>query len=143
MQLVEENYQFSGGTDPISLCQQFGSPLYVYDSSSIQNQYKRMVNAFSVKNLEIHYACKANTNIAIMQVLKELGSGIDCVSLEEVQLAMKAGFEPDQIMYTPNSVELENYFQAVKMGLKINIDSISILEQFGQKHPEYLSLIHI
>ena len=137
MQLVEGNYRLSGNIDPVTLSEKYDSPLYIYESKTIQNQYKRMVDAFSVKKLEIHYACKANTNLAILKILKELGSGIDCVSLEEVQLAMHAGFTADQIMYTPNSVALENYFKAVELGVKINVDSISILEQFGQKHPNY------
>jgi len=123
--------------DPLALVEQYGSPLYLYDASTIEKQYKRMVNSFSVKKFELHYACKANTNLSILQLLLKLGSGIDCVSLQEVELAMKAGFKASQIMYTPNSVALENYFQAVKMGVKINVDSISILEQFGQVHPEY------
>ena len=143
MNNVEESNLLIGGLDPVALCEKYDSPLYVYDSSIIQRQYKRMIDAFSVKNLELHYACKANTNLAILQILRELGAGIDCVSLQEVELAFHAGFEAHQIMYTPNSVALENYFTAVKLGIKINIDSISILEQFGQKHPEYPICIRI
>ena len=127
----------TGGVDPVKLCEKYGSPLYVYDASIIEKQYKRLVKAFSVKKLEIHYACKANTNLAVLEFLRHQGSGLDCVSLGEVQLGLKAGFTPDQIMFTPNSVGIEEYLEAVKLGVKINIDSISILEQFGQIHPEY------
>lgn len=127
----------TGGIDPVKLCEKFGSPLYVYDAATIEKQYKRLVKAFSVKKLEIHYACKANTNLAVLEFLRSQGSGLDCVSLGEVQLGLKAGFTPDQIMFTPNSVGIEEYLEAVKLGVKINIDSISILEQFGQIHPEY------
>lgn len=137
MQLIEGNYQMTDNINPLAIVEQYGSPLYLYDASIIEKQYKRMVNSFSVKKFELHYACKANTNLSILQLLLKLGSGIDCVSLQEVNLAMKAGFKPSQIMYTPNSVALENYFEAVKLGVKINVDSISILEQFGQVHPEY------
>ena len=137
MQLVEGNYLMTDNIDPLAIVEQYGSPLYLYDASIIEKQYKRMVNSFSVKKFELHYACKANTNLSILQLLLKLGSGIDCVSLEEVNLAMKAGFKASQIMYTPNSVALENYLEAVKLGVKINVDSISILEQFGQVHPEY------
>lgn len=143
MQLVEGNYQMTDNVDPVAIVKQYGSPLYLYDASIIEKQYKRMVNSFSVKKFELHYACKANTNLSILQLLLKLGSGIDCVSLEEVHLAKKAGFKASQIMYTPNSVALENYFEAVKMGVKINIDSISILEQFGQIHPEYPVCIRV
>ncbi len=137
MQLIEGNYQMTDNINPLAIVEQYGSPLYLYDASIIEKQYKRMVNSFSVKKFELHYACKANTNLSILQLLLKLGSGIDCVSLEEVNLAIKAGFKASQIMYTPNSVALENYFEAVKLGVKINVDSISILEQFGQVHPEY------
>ncbi len=67
MQLVESKYFLSGGVDPLELVSKYGSPLYVYDASILERQYKRMKNAFSVKSLKINYACKANTNLSIMR----------------------------------------------------------------------------
>src|SRR5690606_17622611 len=137
MELIDNKYRLNGGIDPLELCKKYGTPLYVYDASVIERQYKRIANAFKVPKLEIHYACKANSNISVLRFLKELGSGLDCVSIGEVETGIRAGFAPEDITFTPNCVGMEEYERAVELGVKINVDSISILEQFGQKHHDY------
>ena len=145
MEMILENnrYQLSGGVDPLELCDTYGCPLYVYDSAVIERQYKRMQQAFTVKNLKINYACKALTNITILKLLKEYGAGLDTVSVQELLLGLKAGFDPQDIIYTPNCVSIEEIEEAVQYGVKINIDNISILEQFGQSHPNIPVCIRI
>jgi diaminopimelate decarboxylase len=112
---------------------EYGTPLYVYDEASIVEQYNKLVHTFRRNDAKIFYACKALTNINILKIIQSLGGGIDCVSINEVKLAMRAGFKPDQIIFTPNSVALEEYIEATELGLNINIDNLSILEEFGQK----------
>ena len=112
---------------------EFGTPLYVYDEASIVSQYKNLLHTFRRNDVKIFYACKALTNINILKIIHSLGGGIDCVSINEVKLALKAGFSPSQIIFTPNSVALDEYIEATDMGLNINIDNLSILEQFGQQ----------
>lgn len=120
----------------LALAEQFGSPLYVYDAGKIQSQYNRLSNAFSnVKNLRINFAAKSLTNISILKLIKKLGGNLDTVSLQEVQLGLHAGFAPQDIIYTPNGVSLEEIEEVAKLGAQINIDNLSILEQFGAKHP--------
>ncbi|NHN26838.1 diaminopimelate decarboxylase [Flavobacterium jejuense] len=122
--------------DLLQLVEEFGSPLYVYDAERIETQYNRLTKAFSkVEQFKIHYAVKALSNISILKVLKRLGSGLDTVSIEEVLLGLHAGFEPKEIMYTPNGVSLEEIEKVAQMGVQINIDNLSFLEQFGTKHP--------
>jgi diaminopimelate decarboxylase len=124
------------GKDLLQLAEQFGSPLYVYDAEKIQSQYNRLTKAFSkVDKLRINYAMKALSNIAILQLLKEMGSGLDTVSIQEVLLGLHAGYEPEKIFYTPNGVSLEEIEEVAAMGVQINIDNLSILEQFGTKYP--------
>ncbi len=121
----------------ISLTKKYESPLYVYDAEKIISQYNRLTNAFaSVKNLKINYAAKALSNISVLKIFNSLEAGLDTVSVQEVQLGLKAGFEPKDIIFTPNGVSLDEIEQAMSLGVQINIDNISILEQFGQKHPE-------
>lgn len=121
----------------ISLAKKYESPLYVYDADKIITQYHRLASAFStVKKLKINYAMKALPNISILKLFKSLNSGLDTVSVQEVQLGLKAGFDPGDIIFTPNGVSLEEIEQAMDLGVQINIDNLSILEQFGQKYPE-------
>jgi diaminopimelate decarboxylase len=120
----------------IGLAEQFGSPLYVYDAAKIQSQYQRLEKAFTkVKHLRINYAMKALSNISVLKLLKQMGSGLDTVSIQEVQLGLLAGFAPDMIIYTPNGVSMEEIEEVAALGVQINIDNLSILEQFGAKHP--------
>lgn len=134
MELVDNHYELSGGIDPLELTQKYDCPLYVYDSAIMKRQYDRLQNAFKVKKLKINYACKALTNINVLKFFKQLGAGLDTVSIQEVKLGLKAGFDPEDIIFTPNCVSLEEIEMAIQYGVKINIDNISILEQFGQAH---------
>ncbi len=120
----------------LELSEQFGSPLYVYDAAKIQSQYHRLEKAFNkVNSLRINYAVKALSNISVLKLLKQLGSGLDTVSIQEVQLGLMAGYPPEKIIYTPNGVSMAEIEEVAALGVQINIDNLSILEQFGAKHP--------
>ena len=123
--------------DLLNVVNTHGSPVYVYDADTITAQYNRLTNAFkNVEQLRLNYAVKALSNVAILQHLKALGSGLDTVSIQEVQLGLLAGFTPDRIIFTPNGVSLAEIEEVAQMGVQINIDNLSILEQFGTKHPQ-------
>ncbi|KAB1159948.1 diaminopimelate decarboxylase [Tenacibaculum aiptasiae] len=128
----------------LELTGKYQSPLYVYDTEKIISQYKKITGAFSkVKNLKINYAAKALSNINILKVFNSLKSGLDTVSIQEVKLGLKAGFAPENIIYTPNGVSLQEIEDVAKLGIQINIDNLSILELFGQKHPKVPVCIRI
>lgn len=122
------------GIDLTKIAKQFGTPLYVYDADKIIDQLQSLKNAFSNQKIKIKYAAKALTNLSILKLMKKHGAGVDVVSIQEAELAMKAGFEPSEILFTPNCVSFDEIVEAVDLGLMINIDNISILEQFGHKY---------
>ena len=129
----EDNYPILKN-DLLSAASEFGTPLYIYDAGTISRQFERLKKAFSGVKLKIKYACKANTNLEIMKHLRNLGAGLDVVSIEEVILGIKAGYKPSEILFTPNCVSFEEIKEAVELGVVINIDNISILEQFGHEY---------
>ncbi|WP_299114042.1 diaminopimelate decarboxylase [uncultured Winogradskyella sp.] len=130
--------------DLLQIANEFGSPVYVYDSKKIVKQYDRLKKAFSnVKQLKLNYAAKALSNISILKLFNSLGSGLDTVSIQEVKLGLKAGFNPESIIFTPNGVSLEEIEAVAELGVQINIDNLSILEQFGTKHPNIPVCIRI
>lgn len=135
MNLQDGQYVFSGGIPVTEIAGRYGTPVYVYEADLMHRQYRRLCDAFSIPNARIYYACKANTNLQILRLFHHWGAGLDCVSIQEVQLGIKAGFPPHDILFTPNCVSLEEYEKAYTIGTLINIDNISILEQFGQAHP--------
>ena len=131
-------------SDLLNITQEHGNPVYVYDAEKIISQFNRLTNAFStVKNLKLNYAAKALSNLAILKLMNRLGSGLDTVSIQEVKLGLLAGFKPESIIYTPNGVSLEEIEAAAALGVRINIDNLSILEQFGSTHPDIPVCIRI
>ncbi len=133
MELKKNKYTIAG-LPVIDLARKHGSPLYIYDTAVMIRQYERITGAFSHTRVKINYACKALTNINVLKLFKGLGSGLDAVSVQEVELGLKAGFAPQDILYTPNCVSIEEIDEAVELGVRINIDNIAILEEFGHKY---------
>jgi len=117
----------------LNLVQTYGSPLYVYDGHLIERQIKRLESAFAQFNHKIHYAAKALSNLSVLKLVRDLGCGLDAVSINEVHLGLKAGFSPDDILFTPNNVPFEEIEEAVRVGIHVNLDSISALRKFGLK----------
>lgn len=119
--------------DLLHIAEEFGTPVYVYDAESIKNQFEKLQCSFS-ENTKFFYACKSLTNINVLKYIEKLGSNLDCVSINEVKLGLKAGFSPERILFTPNCVDLAEIEEAMAFKVHINIDNISILEQFGNKY---------
>jgi diaminopimelate decarboxylase len=107
------------------LATEFGSPLYVYDADKIAFQYQRLQNAFNkIERFKVHYAVKALSNVSVLSYLKSLGAGLDTVSIQEVQLGLHAGVAPQDIIYTPNGVSMEEIEEVAQLGVQINIDNL-------------------
>ena len=127
-----------------SIANQFGSPVYVYEADKMEHQYKRLTQAFqNVPQLRINYAVKALSNVNILSFMHSLGAGLDTVSIQEVKLGLSAGVPAQMIIFTPNGVSLEEIEEAAALGVQINIDNLSLLEQFGSKHPDVPVCIRI
>ena len=130
--------------DLLSIVHTYGCPVYVYDAYKIRSQYERLIKAFAaVPSLKINYAMKALSNGSILKLMRKLGAGLDTVSIQEVKLGLHAGFAPEQIIFTPNGVSMEEIEEAASLGVQLNIDNLSILEQFGSKHPQVPVCIRI
>ncbi len=133
--MLQSNATEIQGISVESLCQEFGTPIYVYDAQTITDKYTLFKSSFSVNSLTINYAVKALSNPAILKIFKGLGASLDTVSIQEMQLGLYAGFAPQEIVYTPSGVSHEELDKAIKAGVKINIDNIHTLEYIGHEHP--------
>jgi diaminopimelate decarboxylase len=131
MELVENNYSIQG-VSVHDIAKEFGTPLYVYDADSITNQYKKLTCAFKGVDLKLKYAAKALTNKNIVKHIKSLGAGFDAVSINEVKLALELGYEPGDIIYTPNCVGFDEVEEGIALGVHVNIDNLPFLERIGQ-----------
>lgn len=131
-----------GNIDIKYLAENFGTPLYVYDYDIIKNNYLKLKLAFDKyypKNT-IHYSVKANSNLNILKVFKDLDCGADCSSPFELFLAKKVGFESNKILYTGNYESIEDLTVAADFNVKINIDDINSFKRLIKiKQPEIIS----
>lgn len=123
-----------GGADAMELASEYGTPLYVIDEMRVRDNYQRVHQAFSNEyaDFQIFYAAKANTNLAVMRILEQEGSGIDAVSPGEIYTALLAGFTPERILFTGNNVTTEELQFALDAGVRMNLDSISMMERLAE-----------
>jgi len=140
---ANREYNFTGDIPVSQIVKEYGAPVYVYDFGRIKQQYEKITKAFNTDRLKVNYACKANTNINVLKYLRSLSSGLDTVSIQEVKIGLMAGFEPKQILYTPNCVSMAELGEAVSLGVNINLDNLSVLEQFGDLYPDYPICVRI
>lgn len=143
MKLQNGKYIVNQGIDAISLTEKYGLPLFIYDFDWIEHQFIRLRDAFDVPLLQLDYACKALSNINVLKFIRKLGGNLDTVSIEEAQIGLKAGFLPEQIMFTPNGVSWEELAEAATLGVRINIDNLPMLERFGRTYPNIPVCIRI
>lgn len=118
----------------VAIAREYGSPVYIYHAEQIAARFDKLTDAFKGHPTKFFYACKALTNVNILKYVHKLGGLLDCVSINEVKLGLMAGFEPKQILFTPNCVDFAEIMEGVALGVRVNIDNISILEQFGNKY---------
>jgi diaminopimelate decarboxylase len=133
MELINNKYCIQG-IDVKDICNEFGTPLYVYDSDIIHRQVNHFRNAFKQINCKIKYACKANTNLSILKEMLNHGAGLDTVSVPEIKMGLLVGFKAKEIVFTPNCVDFSEIEEAVKLGVNINIENLPNLEKFGTRY---------
>ena len=117
------------------IAREYGTPVYVYEESKIREAVRRLRGAFLLKKLRIHYAIKANSNPWILKILLEEGVYADAVSTGEIFLATYAGFPPEKILFTQNSVSDEEMKYAIERGITINVESLSQLRRLAKMAP--------
>lgn len=126
------------GVSAVDIVKEFGTPVYVTEEARVRENYRNIYGAFSrYMDTKIHYACKANTNLAILRILEQEGAGIDAVSIGEVKTCLKAGFTPDRIMYTGVNVSDKELKEVSDLGVMINLDSVSEMERLAEIAPGY------
>jgi diaminopimelate decarboxylase len=132
---TKNNRLYLGGLPAGELTARFGSPLYVYEEDILRERAGELRDAILFPDKKVKYACKANTNIEIMKILREEGMGIDAISPGEIDAALLAGFQPADILFTSNNASDAEIDYAVSRGAVVNVDSLSHLKAFGKKYP--------
>lgn len=132
---VTDNSNLYMGNSPTELIQKYGSPLYVYSENILRQKINDMKNLVSYKNFTVNYSAKANSNLAILEIVKDEGIHVDAMSPGEIFVELKAGFTPDEIFFISNNISSEEMQYAIDRNIIISVDSISQLEQYGKLNP--------
>ncbi len=132
---VRDNTLVLGGVEVGRLVETFQSPLYVYEEDILRMRARELLSAIPYPDREVKYACKANTNIEIMKILRAEGLGIDAVSPGEIHAALAAGFDPGDILFTVSNATAQDMEFARSRGVLVNIDSLAQLRLMGEKYP--------
>ena len=132
---VTDEVNFYKNTDPVSLVKEFGSPLYVYNESILRERANEMKNLVDYKNFKINYSAKANSNLAVLQIIHDVGVDAECMSPTELTMELMAGWKPEEILYLCNNVSAEEMKFAIDRNITMSVDSLSQLEQFGKINP--------
>ncbi len=133
--MIKNNRLYIGEIPASDIVRKFGSPLYVYDESVIRERARELKSLIPYRKLKVFYACKANTNPGIMRIIREEGCFVEVISPGELMLAQKAGFLPEEIMFTSTSVTDDDMRFAIKNRVLVNCDSLSQLERYGKLNP--------
>ncbi|SMD31404.1 diaminopimelate decarboxylase [Picrophilus oshimae] len=142
-----ENFQYKGNSlflDDVelkSLAHQFGTPLIVLSEKRINNNYLKIKSAFSkhFRHFKVHYALKANSNPAVISILRRLGAGADAANPNEAEIAMYSGISPDNIIMTGNNLSYNDLKRALEMNIKINFDDVNQMNILKNELPDIIS----
>jgi diaminopimelate decarboxylase len=132
---VSTGLNFYGKTNPVSLIEKYGSPLYVYNETILRERCRELKKLVDYKYFHVNYSPKANSNIEILKIVRDEGFWTDAMSPGEIFVNLRAGFKPEQILYISNNVNDEEYYYAIRAGVKISVDSVSQLERYGRINP--------
>ncbi len=119
----------------LTLAGKYKTPLYIYDAEVVRSRYSELKSFCPYSKVKIHYAMKANYNPHILRLLFDMGCGIDAVSISEILLAKKVGFDVSNIIYTANMITDAEMHEVAALGVLFNIDSLSRLEKYGKAYP--------
>jgi len=131
---VHGGHLFIGSHDTVSLAARFGTPLYVTDEDRIRSRYREVHAALSSRydRVRVLYAAKANGNPAVLRALAEEGSGADVFSAGELVLALRAGMDPDRLLFNGSSKSASDLALAVEKGVRVSVDSLDELSSLDR-----------
>lgn len=132
---VSDQMGFFEGKDPTELAKLYGTPLYVYNERILRKQCRNLKDMVTYPEFVVDYSAKANSSLALLQIVKSEGLEVDAMSPGEILVERMAGFSPKEIFYICNNVSEEEMQYAIQEGVVISVDSIGQLEQYGRLAP--------
>jgi len=132
---ISDERNFFQGNKPFELTKDYGSPLYVYNERILRQKCREMKSLVAYPNFKVHYSAKANSSLALLQIIRSEGLSIDAMTPGEVYAELAAGYTQDRIFYVSNNMSEFEMKYVIEQGILISVDSIAQLEQLGRLNP--------
>lgn len=130
-----EDIAFFGKSDARSLAREFGTPLYVYNERILRQRCRELKALSTLDGFAVNYSVKANSNPALLGIIRQEGLLVDAMSPGELYMDTLAGFRPDEILYISNNNSPQELKAAIDHGCVVSLDSLSQLETYGRINP--------
>ena len=115
------------------LAERYGTPLYVYSRATLERHWRAFDEAFGDHPHLVCYAVKANSNLAVLELLARLGSGFDIVSVGELERVVKAGGDPRRVVFSGVGKRADEMARALELGIRcFNVESPPELERLAE-----------
>ena len=116
------------------IAQEVGTPFYLYSHATLVRHFHAFDGAFEGADRLVCYSAKANASLAVLKLLKRLGSGLDIVSGGELYRGLKAGISPEKIVYSGVGKRIDEIDLALQTGiLMFNIESLEEMEVINSR----------
>ncbi|WP_294625114.1 diaminopimelate decarboxylase [uncultured Bilophila sp.] len=138
-----DKVNFFGNTSPRELASRYGTPLYVYNENVLRQRCRDLTGLSDLPGFHVNYSAKANTNPALLRIVREEGCHADAMSPGELYMNKLAGFTADNLLYVCNNVSADEMRNAVENGLLVSVDSLSQLDLYGTVNPGGKVMIRI
>ncbi|MBF6057791.1 diaminopimelate decarboxylase [Thiomicrorhabdus heinhorstiae] len=126
------------------LAKTYGTPLYVYSRSEFEQRWKAFDDAFGSQPHLVCYAVKTNSNLAVLNVLARMGSGFDIVSQGELERVLRAGGDPDKVVFSGVAKQSSEIRRALEVGIRcFNIESHAELDRIQKVAQEMDKIANI
>lgn len=126
---------FFGASEPHELVARYGSPLYVYNENILRARCRDLLSLSDHKGFYVNYSAKANSNPALLRIIREEGCLADAMSPGELRMNLHAGYTAGELLYVCNNVSADELKNAADHGLVVSLDSLAQLELFGRIAP--------
>ncbi len=138
-----DRINFFGRTTPLELVKTYGTPLYVYNENILRQRCRDLLGLSDLPGFHVNYSAKANTNPALLRIIREEGCHADAMSPGELHINKLAGFTAENLVYVCNNVSADEMRNAVENGLLLSVDSLSQLDLYGRVNPGGKVMIRI
>lgn len=132
-----QKINFFENFSPAALAEKFGTPLYIYNERILRDRCGKLKKLSGHDGFGVNYSVKANSNPALLKIIRQEGLVVDAMSPGELCMDLLAGYKPQEILYISNNNTVPEFKNVIRHGCVTSLDSLSQIETLGKLAPGY------